>query len=111
MSHTYDSFEDLHTDIYNSITKTDLYKILNSRITIVVKIYKTIGFLEKISVDWIYKNYLTKIENHTREKRDNPNHEYFCQTHIGYIDNAIIQLKENIKISQELIHEIELFLK
>ncbi len=107
--YTYDAYEDLHSDIYNSIVKTDLYKIFGNEIITVVKIYKTLEFLERISLDLIYNSYITKLDNHLREKRDKPEHKYFCATHIGYLDTAIIQLKENIKTSQEVTEEIEAF--
>jgi hypothetical protein len=110
-NHTYDSFEDLHTDMYESITKPDLFKIFGSRMVNLVKIYKTISFLETYSVDRIYKDYLVKVEAHTKEKRDDKDHNRYCSTHIGYMDSAISQLKNNLESVDDLEGEIKIFIK
>lgn len=108
-THSYETFEDLHTDIYESIPKTDLYKVFGKRISKLVEIYKTIRFLKSHSVDTIYRDYITKLDNHLKEKRDNPKHEYYCKTHLGYINIATGQLRSNIKTIEELLTDIDNF--
>ncbi len=108
--HSYESFEDLHTDIYESVSKTDLFKIFGLRITKIVNIYKTLRFLKKYSVDAIYRDYITKLDNHLREKRDNPEHDYYCVTHRGFIDIATGQINNNIKTIGEVLIDIDEFI-
>lgn len=109
--HTVDSFKELQLDVFNSITKTDLYKIFGEDIHEIVKIYKTIEFLKEFSVDRIYTDYITKLSNHLHEKKGIANHEYYCATHLSLIDFAESQLKSNIKTVNELLIEIEVYIK
>lgn len=39
-----DAFQNLHTEIYQSISKPDLYKIYKNNITEIVEIYKQLNF-------------------------------------------------------------------
>lgn len=109
--HSYESFKDLHTDIFNALSKTDLYKIFGKKYSKIVNIYKTIEFLTESSVDTIYRDYLMKLSNHLKEKKDKVNHEYYCVTHIGFIDMATRQLKNNIRSIDTTIPDINNYLK
>ena len=108
--HSYASFEDLHTDIYESVSKTDLFKIFGKRMTKIVNIYKTVRFLKEYSVDAIYRDYIINLDNHLKEKRDNPEHDYFCVTHLGFIDIATGQINNNTKTIGEVLTDIDEFI-
>jgi hypothetical protein len=109
-NHSYDAFYDLQIDIYSSIAKTDLFKIFGKRFSKIVKIYKTLDFLGTYSIDRIYKEYLTKIDRHTQEKRDDPKHDFYCASHLGFIELAKSQIKNNIQTIEELTKEIDEFI-
>ncbi len=63
-----DTFQDLQTDIYESVPKTDLHKIFKTDIFKLVDIYKSIEFLKENSIVNIYHTYIQKLEIHTKEK-------------------------------------------
>lgn len=95
-SHTSDSFHDLQTDIYESVSKQDLHKIFKKDIFLLVDIYKSIRFLQENSVSNIYGTYIIRLENHIKEKEADPTHDFFCITHIHFIESAQSQIRNNI---------------
>lgn len=109
-THTCPFFEDLHTDIYESISKTELFKIYGNRIKKIVKIYKTVSFLNTYSVDKIYCDYIAKLEIHLKEEKNNPNHKEYCTEHLFYISIATGQIKNNLRTIEELIVNIDEFI-
>ena len=109
--HTVESFKYLKLDIFNSITKPELFKIFGKRIHDLLKIYKSIEFLKEYSVNRIYSDYISKLNIHLQEKKGNPDHEYYCSTHLGFIDIATSQLNNNTNTINELMDDISKFVK
>jgi hypothetical protein len=105
--HTVDAFVDLHSDIYNSIPKTDYYKIYKKKSVVLNEIYKTIEFLSHFSIDKIYTDYIVKLDNHLKEKENQQNHEYYCNTHINFIKSAQRQILHNLKAIEDVKFKIE----
>ncbi len=92
-----DVFHDLTKDIYESVSKLELFKIFNEQLPTLVDIYESIIFLKTNNPPQIYHQYVTKLNNHTVEKKDQPNHEFYCITHIGFIEIAVGQISNNLK--------------
>lgn len=97
-----DVFHDITKDIYESVPKIDLYKIFNSQLPTLVDIYESLMFLKTNSPPVIFDKYVTKLNNHIAEKKDNPNHDFYCKTHIGFINTAIGQISNNLKTIREV---------
>lgn len=110
-THTSDAFHDLQTDIYESVPKPDLHKIFKHDLFKLVDIYKSIRFLQDNSISNLYSNYLKKLEIHLKEKQDDPNHKFFCQTHIGYIDLTRGQIKNNLSTIMDITKEMNEIIK
>jgi hypothetical protein len=78
-NHYYNAFNDLHTDIYDSITKVDLFRIYKNKISDVVEIYNTFKFLKERDVGFIYREYLEKIDKHDEKHKDDPIIQFSAQ--------------------------------
>lgn len=100
-------FQTLHLDIYNSVTKPDLYSIFKNDLPKIVDIYKSIEFVKKYGPYWIYKDYLEKSELHLEEKKNEPNHIFYCNTHLGFINIAIKNIENNLKTIDKINSDIE----
>lgn len=102
-----DVFEDLYLDIYESITKDDLYKIYKKALPDLVKVYKKIEFLKTMSLLKIYTEYVNKWEAH-RVSSEHIQHfgrvkdGVYCDTNIGYMEITKSQLKNNIEAIKNL---------
>jgi hypothetical protein len=101
-----DVFQDITKDIYESIPKIDLYKIFDDKLPILIDIYESLIFLKTNNPPRIYNQYITKLNNHTNEKKHDPNHDFYCRTHIGFIEIAIGQISNNLKTIGELKEQI-----
>jgi hypothetical protein len=97
-----DVFHDLQTDIYESVPKVDLHKIFKNNIFKLVDIYKSIKFLQDNSIANIYNSYLLKLEIHYNEKKNEPNHQLFCKTHLNYIELSRNQIKNNLNTISDI---------
>lgn len=95
-------FQDLHLDIYESISKNELYRIFKKRLFDLVDVYKSIEFLKNRSPIWIYEHYLNKSNLHIKEKEKDLNHEFYCSTHLSIIELSKDQIKSNLKTIEEI---------
>tara|TARA_R110002051_G_scaffold162137_1_gene233666 strand:+ start:163 stop:732 length:570 start_codon:yes stop_codon:yes gene_type:complete len=100
-------FQTLQLDIYNSVSKSELYSIFKKDLGILVDIYKSIEFLKNNGPYWIYKDYLEKSNHHLEEKKNEPNHEFYCEVHMGIIDISKKNIKNNLNTIQEIKKKIE----
>jgi hypothetical protein len=97
-----DVFHDVTKDIYESVPKIDLYKIFDSKLPVLVDIYESLMFLKTNNPPTIYNQYITKLNNHIAEKKDNPNHSFYCETHLGFIEIAVGQISNNLKTISDI---------
>lgn len=111
LNNTSDTFQDLQTDIYESVPKTDLHKIFKTDIFKLVDIYKSIEFLKVNSIVNIHITYLQKLEIHTKEKASEPNHDFYCTTHMQFIDTARSQIKNNLGTISDISKEMNEIIK
>jgi len=107
-THQYRAFTELNSDIFNAVSKTDVYKIFKNRIHDIVEIYNMIEFLKAHDVEFTYQDYLSRLAKHTAEKKNDPNHEHFCSTHIQIIERAILNLQKHIVAGNAAIDLIDL---
>lgn len=89
-------FQTLQLDIYNSVFKNELYSIFKSKMFTLVEIYKSIEFLKIHSPYNVYSDYLEKSESHFEEKKNDPNHEKYCETELGFIENTIKNINNHL---------------
>lgn len=108
---TSDAFHDLQTDIYESVPKPDLHKIFKNDIFKLVDIYKSIRFLQDNSIANLYGNYLTKLEMHQKEKQDDRNHDFFCRTHLSFIELTRGQIKNNLSTISDITKKMNELIK
>ncbi|MDP3359656.1 MAG: hypothetical protein Q8S41_09945 [Lutibacter sp.] len=94
-------FHTLQLDIYQSVPKNELHSIFKKELVILVDIYKSIEFIKQNGPYWIYKDYLEKSELHIEEKKNETNHNFYCNTHLGFIDIAMKNIENNIKTIKE----------
>lgn len=105
------SFEDLYVDIYESISKPDLFIIYQNRLPKLVQIYKSIEFLKEYKPSTIYAEYVDKWDTH-RKLQEHLDHmkaypnEVYCNAQIGYINHAIAQLRLNLNTIDEVKRDI-----
>jgi hypothetical protein len=97
-----DVFHDITKDIYDSVPKIDLYKIFDNQLPILVDVYESLMFLKTNSPPVIYDKYVTKLNNHIAEKKDKLDHDFYCKTHVGFIEIAVGQISNNIKTIGEV---------
>lgn len=90
-------FHILHLDIYQSVAKNELYAIFKKNLSTLVDIYKSIDFLKSQGPYWVYKDYLEKSELHLEKKKNDDNHEFYCDTHIGFIEIALKNIENHLK--------------
>lgn len=100
-------FQVLQLDIYQSVPKNELYLIFKKNLSILVDIYKSIEFLKQNSPYWIYKDYLEKSELHLEEKKDDENHNFHCDTELGFMDIGIKNILNNIKTINDTKEKIK----
>jgi hypothetical protein len=108
-SHNSDDLTNLNTDLFNSISKTDLFKIYQKKIGKLINIYNTIDFLSRKKPLSIYQEFIKKQSQFNFNKNvylSNP--QRYNQT---FIDNSINQIKANILTCSELNNEIEAIMK
>ncbi|MBS1487038.1 MAG: hypothetical protein JST43_05570 [Bacteroidetes bacterium] len=104
-----DAFEDLYLDIYESMTKDDLYKIYKKSLIDLVKVYKKIEFLNTMSPHKIYSDYVDKWEIHrmTSEHKEHWTGDgIFCDSHISFAERAKLQLLNNMDVINLLKRDI-----
>ena len=94
-------FHNLQLDIYESIPKHELYSIFKKDLHVLVEIYKSIEFLKKNSPYWLFAEYLEKSEQHNKEEENNPEHEHYCETELGFIDLAQKNIQNHLKTIKE----------
>lgn len=111
LNNTSDAFHDLQTDIYESVPKPELHKIFKNDIFKLVDIYKSIRFLQENSIANLYDSYLTKLVIHQKEKQDDKNHDFFCSTHLRFIELTRGQIKNNLKSIAEMTQEMNELIK
>ncbi len=105
------SFEDLYTDIYESLSKSDLFIIYQNRLPKIVQIYKSIEFLKEYKPSTIYSEYIDKwdthrkLQEHLDHMNNNPTDKY-CGAQIGFMNHAIGQLKLNLNTIDEVKRDI-----
>lgn len=105
------SFEDLYTDVYESLSKSDLYIIYQNRLPKIVQIYKSIEFLKEYKPSTLYAEYVDKWESHRKlqEHLDHVNKypdKKYCGAQIGFINDTIGQLKLNLNTIAEVKRDI-----
>ena len=101
-----DVFHDITKDIYESVSKIDLYKIFDDKLPVLVDIYESLIFLKTHNPYTIYNQYATKLNNHNSEKKDSPNHNDYCPTHLGFIEIAVNNISNNLKTISEIKGQI-----
>jgi hypothetical protein len=92
-----DVFHDLTKDIYESVPKIELFKIYKEQLPTLVDIYESILFLKTNNPPSIYNHYVTKLNNHIAEKKNQADHDFYCKTHLGFIEIAVSQISNNLK--------------
>lgn len=97
-----DVFHDITKDIYESVPKIDLYKIFSDKLPVLVDVYESLMFLKTNNPPAIYHQYVTKLNNHIAEKKDKPDHEFYCSTHLGFIEIAIGQISNNLNTIEDV---------
>ncbi|HEY5825739.1 MAG TPA: hypothetical protein VIT44_15300 [Cyclobacteriaceae bacterium] len=110
-THSADSFEDLYTDIYDSVSKTDLHKIYKNRLPELVQIYKTVLFLKGVTPVNVYSKYVESWDNHKSSELHKRENGTYCDTHIGFINIAKGQLNNNLESMDQLKRNINRSLK
>lgn len=102
-------FHTLQLDIYKSVSMIDLHSIFKEKLFDLVEIYKSIEFIKENGPYLIYSNYLEFSEKHSEEKKDEPDHERYCETELNYIDIAVKNIDNNlttISSAQEIINKL-----
>ena len=100
-------FHTLQLDIYQSVPKNELHSIFKKELTDLVDVYKSIEFIKSNGPYWIYKDYLEKSELHLEEKKNEPNHDFYCDTHIGFIEIAMKNIENNLRTIREVKSKIK----
>ena len=100
-------FLNLQLDIYESVPKHELYSIFKKDLLLLVEIYKAIEFLKQNGPYWLYNDYLKKSEDHEKEKVNDPEHEFYCETQLGFIDLAQKNIQNHLKTIRETKMEIQ----
>jgi len=100
-------FHTLQLDIYESIPKNELYQIFQKDLFKLVDIYKSIEFLKNHSPYWIHRDYLEKSELHLEEEKNNSEHNFWCETHLGFIDIALGNIENNFKTINQIKKDIK----
>ena len=95
-------FHDLHLDIFESVSKIELYEIFKNEIFDLVDVYNSIEFLKEYGPFWIYEDYLNKSNLHIEEKKNDLNHEFYCKTHLDIISFSITQIENNLNTIEHL---------
>ena len=57
-------------------------------------------------IEYKIQNYLMQLNNHTAEKKDDLNHQFFCETHSKFIKLAIIQIDNNLSTIDHVKNQI-----
>ncbi len=94
-------FQTLQLDIYQSVPKNELHSIFKKDLAVLVDVYKSIEFIKSNGPYWIYKDYLEKSELHLDVKKHEPNHNFYCETHIGFIKIAMKNIQNNLNTIRE----------
>lgn len=102
-----DVFHDITKDIYESVPKIELYKIFKNELPTLVDIYESLMFLKANSPQVIFHKYITKLNIHIVEKKDIPNHDFYCKTHIGFVEIAVGQISNNLNTIQEVKEQMK----
>lgn len=100
-------FHTLQLDIYQSVPKHELHSIFKNELAVLVDIYKSIEFIKNNGPYWIYKDYLEKWELHQKEKIDEPDHKFYCDTHLRIIYIARQNIESNLKSIKETKRKID----
>jgi hypothetical protein len=106
-SHEYLAFTELNADVFNAVSKPDLYKIFGKRMIKISDIYNMIVFLKKHDVEFTYQDYLNKINNHTEKMKGVKGHDFWCETHVGFVDRAIMNIGKHIAATNGAITLID----
>lgn len=104
--YTMNAFEDLHFDIYQSISKQELFKVFNDKLVTIVEVYKIIEFLKENTPNLIYRRFTKSQSDHLREKNYDPYH-LECRTHDEYVNLVIKRSKLNIQSIDSAIEKVK----
>lgn len=94
-------FQNLQLDIYQSISKNELYLIFKKDLATLIDIYKSLEFIKNNSPYFLYKEYLEKSNLHLEEKKNEPNHEFYCDIHLGIIELSVQNIENHLKTIRE----------
>ena len=98
---TLDLIIEKHNALNNLFIKRELHSIFKKDLAVLVDVYKSIEFIKNHGPYWIYNDYLEKLEIHLDEKKNVPNHNFYCETHLGFINIAIKNIQNNLITLQE----------
>ncbi|WP_372755138.1 hypothetical protein [Mariniflexile sp.] len=101
-------FHTLQLDIYQSVPKNELHLIFNKKLADLVDVYKSIEFIQSNGPFWIYKDYLEKSELHLEEKKNEPGHNFYCDTHLGFIEIAMKNIENNMSTIKDVKSKIKI---
>jgi len=104
-------FQTLHLDIYDSLSKTDLYKIFKAKLPVLVDVYKSIEFIKENGPYKIYSDYLMDSEDHLKSKQHDSTHEFYCRTHKQLIEISLKNINNNIDTIEDIKRNAKLILE
>lgn len=90
---------ELNRDVFDSLSKIELYKIYGDKFPILIKIYSNLIFVKQNNPYQIYKNYTEELQEHQDEMANEENHPFYCDSHMQIIEIAM----ENIRNIQTTI--------
>lgn len=102
-----DAFPDLNSNLYQSVQKSDLYRIYEKKIVEIVKIYNAVDYLSKGTSSLIYGEYVRKWKEHVNTESHKASHVVYCDSHIAFIEIASEQSKLNMNTCKTLIEDID----
>ena len=105
--HSADAFNELNADLYNSLPKTDLFKIYKKNIVEVIGAYKSIDFLGRKTPSKIYREYADRWKEHKYTTEHQNGHIELCANHKLFIETSIMQIESNLLTCKELRDDID----
>lgn len=104
-------FHNLNKDIYESITKIELHKCFKDKLPLLIHVYESIDFLKTITPFNIYNKYVEKLNVHLTEKKNDSTHQFYCITHMSFIQIAIKQIDNNLDTIESVKSKIKELVK
>ncbi|NOT76712.1 MAG: hypothetical protein HOP08_17425 [Cyclobacteriaceae bacterium] len=102
------AFEAFYPDVYDAMSKEDLFRIYKKRLPNIILIYKTIGFLKEKRPSTFASEYFELWNTHRisplhlAHKEKHGLEDDFCGYQQGLWDNSVIGLKKNLESVGEL---------